>query len=201
MTVKKKGRRRLLLVDDDRVNAEFMTHILKAAAFEIQVAASVEESLVIIAQWEPDLALLDISMQGTSGFDLAKSLRAKGSVPFMFVSSHQEIAIIRAAAEYGAVGYLVKPVDSAQIVPTVEAALSRGDEIKDLKRTELNLTSALAAGRETSVAVGVLMVTHQSDRNAAFEMLRDYARSRRLKINDVAKDLLAAQETINNFKV
>jgi AmiR/NasT family two-component response regulator len=42
-------------------------------------------------------------------------------------------------------------------MPAFEAALARPDEIRQLRRTEANLNAALAAGRETSLAVGLLM--------------------------------------------
>ncbi|WP_420799650.1 ANTAR domain-containing protein [Noviherbaspirillum saxi] len=59
---------------------------------------------------------------------------------------------------------------------------------------------ALAAGREISMAVGLLMARFQSDRDTAFDVLRDHARSRRRKINEIAEDLLKAEETLNAFK-
>ena len=59
--------------------------------------------------------------------------------------------------------------------------------------------SKLAAGRETSLAVGLLMGRFQTDRNTAFEVLRDHARSSRRKINEVADQLLAAEETLNSL--
>jgi len=58
----------------------------------------------------------------------------------------------------------------------------------------------LNAGRETAMAVGLLVAKFGADRNTAFEVLRDYARSNRLKINDVASSLLDAEELSNHFK-
>jgi response regulator NasT len=82
----------------------------------------------------------------------------------------------------------------------VEAALARADDIRRLRRSEINLTAALAAGRETSMAVGLLMARYQTDRDTAFEVLRDHARSHRRKINEVANELLKAEETLNAFR-
>jgi two-component system, response regulator PdtaR len=192
--------RRILLVDDDRITLDLLSHIFHHAGYATIKTGSAEAALASIAEKEPDLALLDICMPGMSGLELAKRLQSDTSVPFMFLSSSKDIKLVRQATEYGAVGYLVKPFEHAQIVPAVEAALARADEIRQLRRTEVNLTAALAAGRETSMAVGLLMAKFQTDRNTAFEVLRDYARSNRCKLNEVAQELLAAEEKLSVFK-
>jgi response regulator NasT len=121
------------------------------------------------------------------------------SVPFMFLSALGDAETGKEAATYGAVGFLVKPVDALSLMPAFEAALARADEIRELRRAEVNLNAALAAGRETSLAVGLLMGRFQTDRDTAFEVLRDHARSSRRKINEVAEQLLAAEEVLNSL--
>ena len=196
-------KRRILLVDDDDLIVALLTQVLQHAGYDTVSALSAEAALAIVAALdvEPDLALLDVHMPGMSGLDAADYLRRNTTIPFMFLSSSSDSEEVRLAAEYGAVGYMVKPVDAAKILPAVHAGLARADDIKRLKRTEINLNLALSAGRETSMAVGLLMERHKTDRDTAFEVLRDYARSQRRKINDVAQELLNAAETLNRFEV
>jgi len=192
--------RRILLVDDDSITLDLLSHIFHHAGYATTKAESAEAALSAVAEQEPDLALLDISMPGMSCLDLARRLQAETAVPFMFLSSHSDIEMVRQASGHGAVGYLVKPFDHAQIVPAVETALARAEEIRQLRRTEANLNTALAAGRETSMAIGLLMARLQTDRNTAFDVLRDYARANRCKVNEVAQELLAAEERLAIFK-
>lgn len=192
--------RRILLVDDDSITLDLLSHIFHHAGYTTSKATSAEAALSSVSEQAPDLALLDISMPGMSGLELAKRLQSETTVPFMFLTGNNDIRMVREATESGAVGFLVKPFEHAQIVPAVEAALARADEIRQLRRTEANLTAALAAGRETSMAVGLLMARLQTDRNTAFEVLRDYARSHRTKLNEIAQELLAAEERIATFK-
>jgi response regulator NasT len=145
------------------------------------------------------MALLDITMPGMTGLELARHLNELTTVPFMFLSAIGDSDSAKQAAAYGAVGYVVKPVDAERLMAAFEAGLARADEIRQLRRTETNLNAALAAGRETSLAVGLLMGKFQADRNTAFEVLRDHARSSRRKINEVADQLLAAEETLNSL--
>ncbi len=193
------AKRRILIVDDDPHLLQFLTEVIGHAGYDTVTAASGEQALQVVAKGEPDMALLDITMPGLSGLELGAKLKADTSVPFMFLSAVDDSESARQAAAHGAVGYLVKPVDAARLMPAFEAGLARADDIRQLRRTEMNLNAALAAGRETSLAVGLLMGKFQTDRNTAFEVLRDHARSSRRKINEVADQLLAAEETLNGL--
>ncbi len=193
------AKRRILIVDDDPLLLSFLTEVIGHAGYDTVTASSGEAALSVVAAGEPDMALLDITMPGMSGLDLAARLKAETSVPFMFLSAVDDAESARQAAAHGAVGYLVKPVDAARLMPAFEAGLARADDIRQLRRTEVNLNAALVAGRETSLAVGLLMGKFQTDRNTAFEVLRDHARSSRRKINEVADQLLAAEETLNSL--
>ena len=194
-------RRLILLVDDDPLLLDYLKTVLDHAGYDTVTAESAAEALQRVAEREADiaLALLDISMPGMSGLDLARRLKEHTSVAFMFLSSVDDAETARQAASHGAVGFVVKPVDAARLLPAFESALARADEIRQLRRTEANLNAALAAGRETSLAVGLLMARFQTDRNTAFEVLRDHARSNRRKINEVAEQLVSAEELLNSL--
>lgn len=193
------AKRRILIVDDDPILLQFIGEVLRHAGYETVSASSGVQAIAQIEAREPDLALLDITMPGMTGLELARHLNELTSVPFMFLSAIGDGDSARQAAAYGAVGYVVKPVDAERLMAAFEAGLARADEIRQLRRTETNLNAALAAGRETSLAVGLLMCKFQTDRNTAFEVLRDHARSSRRKINEVADQLLAAEETLNSL--
>jgi DNA-binding response OmpR family regulator len=199
MNTPQAAKRSLLLVDDDPMLLALLSTVLRDAGYETLQAGSAEEAFPLAAQEDPDLALLDVNLPGMSGLELAAHLRTETAVPFLFLSVQDAKETVKQATAYGAVGYLVKPVEPLKVAPAVEAALARADDIKRLRRTEVNLTAALAAGRETSMAVGLLMARYQTDRNTAFEVLREYARSRRRKINEVATGLLEAEEILNGF--
>ncbi|MBZ2208915.1 ANTAR domain-containing response regulator [Massilia soli] len=201
MTSSPAVKRRILIVDDDAILLQFIGEVLRHAGYDTVSASSGAQAIAQIEAREPDLALLDITMPGMTGLELARHLNELTTVPFMFLSAIGDTDSARQAAAYGAVGYVVKPVDAEQLMAAFEAGLARADEIRQLRRTETNLNAALAAGRETSLAVGLLMGKFQTDRNTAFEVLRDHARSSRRKINEVADQLLAAEETLNSLHV
>src|SRR5437879_4998199 len=114
-------KRRVLLVDDERLILTTIGQVLRNAGYETAEAISGEQALAMIAEVSPDLVLLDVSMPDMSGIEVAQQLQAETDIPFMFISAHAETDIIKQATEYGAVGYLLKPFEIAQILPAFEA--------------------------------------------------------------------------------
>lgn len=115
---------KILVVDDDRLVLATVTHGLVQAGFDVIDADNGDDAILLARQHRPDLALLDIRMEGKSGFDVADYLRESLGTPFMFLSAFADAATVARVKELGAVAYLVKPLDIAQIVPTVEAAVA-----------------------------------------------------------------------------
>jgi len=191
----KAAQRHILVVDDDRLVLAALAEGLRTAGYRVTSVASGEDALGITDT--PDLALLDVRMPGMSGIELGRKLREQGGVPFLFLSAYGDQEIVKQAAEEGALGYLVKPLDIQQIVPSIEAALARAMEIRQLRDKEAQLSVALAGSREISMVVGLLMQRDRIDRAQAFELLRSSARSKRRPIAELAGELLKAAENLN----
>ncbi len=191
------SQRKVLLVDDDRLVLSTLASGLEQAGYAVQMAGSSDEALRVLAIAKPDMAVLDVRMPGQSGLELARHLRETADVPFIFLTAYSDNDVVKEAAENGALGYVVKPVDIPQLVPAIEAALARAAELRKLRETERQLQTALNEGREVSMAVGLIMERRRVDRQSAFDMLRSSARTQRRKIGEVAKEVLAAAELLN----
>ena len=193
--------RLILLVDDDILMLALVSKALQAGGYDVRIATSAPMALGMLTDGgrEPDLAIFDVNMPGMSGLELAQHVRANTAIPFMFLSASGTEQAVRQAAAEGAVGYLVKPLEMAQLGPALLAGLARGDEIRALRDAETRLTQAMRNGRETGMAVGVLMERCKTDRDSAFRALRDRARSQQRKVNDVAAEVLAAAELLNSM--
>jgi response regulator NasT len=194
-----KQRRRVLIVDDDRNINMILGEVLRYAGYDVVAAESPDEAIAAVAATRPDLAVLDIRMGGASGLELGATLRDDFGVPFVFLSALEDEATVRQATEMGAIAYLVKPLDMRQCLPTIEAAHARAAELRRLRQSETQLSTALQQGREISMAIGVLMERLRIDRDRAFERLRDDARASRRRINEVAEELLRCVERLNGL--
>ncbi len=196
-TAENRDVKHVLLVDDDRPVLMALAGDMRRAGYIVSEAASGEAALDLSRSQRFDVALLDMRMPGMSGLELAKTLTQTADLPFLFMSAHSEIDVVKDAALYGALGYLLKPVDIAHVVPAIEAALARAQELRKLRETEAHLNVALASGRELNIAIGIVMERNRVDRQAAFDILRIHARSQRRKMNEVAEEIVKAVEVIN----
>ncbi|MBT0961504.1 ANTAR domain-containing response regulator [Denitromonas iodatirespirans] len=191
--------KRVLIVDDDRVILNLLAEGLRDLGYEVMTAATGEEALAQVAAGAFDLAVLDMRMPGMPGLALARALREQGGPPFVFLSAFGDAAIVQEAAEAGAMGYLIKPVDVPQLVPFLEASMARAKEMAQLRTTTGHLEQALSVEQKTRTAVGIIMVRKGLDRQQAFDFLRAQARSQRRKIGDLSEDLIAAVEGTNRI--
>lgn len=191
--------RHVLVVDDDRLVLAALAEGLRGVGYRVTGAASAEDALAAAAREAPDLALLDVRMPGMSGIELGARLREAG-VPFLYLSAYGDRDAVENALEEGALGYLVKPLDIQQIVPSIEAALTRARDLRRLRETEAQLNAALSGTRDISMAVGLLMMRDRINREEAFELLRANARAQRRTAAEVAKELLSSAEKLYTIK-
>ena len=192
-----KIKRTILLVDDDPAVLEVLGGGLAEAGCIVLAAESVSAAEKLLDSGEsPDIAILDVVMPERSGLELAPRLRELGA-PFVMLSAYSDAATVEQATSAGALGYLVKPVDVVQLLPAIEAALACAAELGELRKVRTQLQMALDSDRDTNVAVGVTMVQHDIGRLEAFDLLRGMARKQRRKLTDLAKEVVAAQETLH----
>lgn len=189
----------VLVADDDRLIRVTLAKGLRAADYDVIEAADGREAVEIGCEHRPALAILDLRMPGMSGVEAARELREQADVPFIFLSAYNEKEVVREAAEEGALGYLVKPIDVPHVLPTIEAALRRAAEIRELRKTKSGLATALEQGREVSVAIGILAERNHLTAEQAFEALRGFARSQRRKLSDVATELVQGVNEVNEM--
>lgn len=138
----------ILVVDDDRLIRAMLASGIRRAGYDFLEAESGEEALRLVARHAPDFALLDISLDGMSGIELARHLHDETGIPFMFLTSHKEEEMVSQAIENGALGYLVKPVDITQILPAIRTGLARAEEFRRLRSTQADLNESLGQVRQ-----------------------------------------------------
>ena len=194
---------KILVVDDDRLVLATVTHGLAKAGYEIIDADNGDDAILLAREHRPDLALLDIRMEGMSGFDVAAYLRESLQTPFMFLSAFADEATVAQVKALGAVAYLVKPLDIAQIVPTVEAALAsvraRNAGATPAAASALAPAAALAGdplADAVAIAVGVLMHRYSLPRTEALARLSRMASADGLALPAQAQRLIDAVELL-----
>jgi response regulator NasT len=188
----------LLLVDDDRLVLTMLVDGLSNAGYSVTAAESAEEAEAWLAGGvRPDLVVLDVRMPGQGGLFLAQRLHELDHIPFIMLSAYSDASTVAQANLAGAMGYAVKPIDTVQLVPAIEAALARANELSALRLSRQQLQGALDGERDINVAVGITMVQHRIKRADAFEMLRKSARTQRCRLASLAAQVIQAGETLS----
>jgi len=188
----------ILVVDDDRLVLATLVHGLAQAGYHVIDADNGNDAILLAREHRPDLALLDIRMEGMSGFDVAETLRDKYRIPFMFLSAFSDDATVAQVKALGAVAYLVKPLDIRQIVPAVEAALANVGARRAAAPPAAPVPAPMALDPVVAMAVGVLMHRYSLTRGAALERLERQAESEQRAPAEQAERLLQAVELLSS---
>lgn len=198
---------RILVVDDDRLVLATVTHGLSQAGYDVIDADNGDDAILLARQHRPQLALLDIRMEGKSGFDVAETLRDVYGIPFMFLSAFSDPATLAKVQALGAQAYLIKPLDVGEIVPSVAAVLARlathppaevaVQALAPESPGAMQASPKLAIDRdEVPLAVGVLMHRHSLTRDLARQRLQQLAAEHGRSLVEQADRLLGAVEEL-----
>lgn len=198
---------KILVVDDDRLVLATVAHGLAQAGYEVIDADNGDDAILLARSRKPDLALLDIRMEGKSGFDVAAYLRDPCRIPFMFLSAFSDEQTVAQVKALGAVAYLVKPLDVHQIVPAVEAAFARlaavepaldpaAQQAQAVRVRPAACDGSAGALSAVAVAVGVLMHRYSLTCELALERLERTARADAQSVDAQARRLIEAVELL-----
>jgi DNA-binding NarL/FixJ family response regulator len=114
---------RVLLVDDNRAILSKVETVLSPSCKVIGSATDGPSAVSAALELEPDVVVLDISMPGMNGFEVASRLRIAGShAAVVFLTVHDEEELITAARESGGMGYVVKPRICSDLITAVREA-------------------------------------------------------------------------------
>jgi len=121
------GRPRVLLVDDNRDILDRIAAVLSRVCDVVGAVTDGAAAIEAVGALQPDVIVLDLSMPGMSGFDVASRLRASGvSAAIVFVSVHDAVEFVRAAQDAGGIGYVIKPrLASDLVIAVMEARAGR----------------------------------------------------------------------------
>lgn len=118
--------RKILVVDDDRLNIRILTGILKPEGYLLAEAESGEQALEVYEKFQPDLLLLDVVLPGIDGFATCRELRrrhAEAGAPVIFITAKAESDDIVEGLSAGGVDYLPKPFRAKEVVARIRTHL------------------------------------------------------------------------------
>jgi len=141
---------RILIADDTPQAAELLEAYLGDFDCELRVAADGEETLRQVAEWHPDLILLDIMMPKISGFEVCKRLRADPAtrdIAVLMITALDQPSDMERAVEAGTDELLSKPINKGVLLQRVQALLQARRHKRDLDRTLAYIQAVEQTGR------------------------------------------------------
>ena len=153
---------KIIIVEDDEITALNLKLSLQRHGYVIiAVCDNATDAKVEIDRYKPDIIIIDISLQESSdGIELAKTIREKYSIPFIYLTSYSDDDIITQAKQTEPYGYIVKPFDPSSLHATIQMAIfkfdvenQRNEEINASKIDKENLDKLLYSKRESDKPV------------------------------------------------
>jgi len=116
---------RVLVVDDDRDAATTLALLLGAAGYHVETSFDGESALVKAESFNPDACVLDISMPGMSGYDLARKIRTKSPAAVLAtITGRSDTRHLDLAADAGFDLHFTKPADPLEVIDQLHGTLT-----------------------------------------------------------------------------
>jgi AmiR/NasT family two-component response regulator len=155
-------------------------------------ATNGHEAVALARSLQPDLAVLDVKMPGLDGIEAAKMILAERPIPILMLTAYSDEQLVRRAVKAGVYAYLVKPFRATDLMPAIETAIARYDEMQALREETTTLADALAARKAIERAKGLLMEREGLTEADAFARLRRASQISGQPLKAIAEAVVAA---------
>ena len=180
---------RVFAADEDRAALEELSGVLDSLGHEVLAyAVGIREAAEKIASDEPDIAMVVLHDDDAHALDLIEEIVEYGSGPVIALLDREDPDLVARAADRGIAAY-ARPVSPETVQSAIEVAVRRHAEAEALSEKVSQLETALARRGMIERAKGILMERHGIDERAAFELLREHARSQSRTVVTVAQSV------------
>lgn len=180
---------KILIADDESLIRMGLKATLQEMGHEVLAAANGREALQMARHHRPDFAILDIKMPYTDGLQAAKVLNRTHPIPILLLTAYSEKDLIEKATDLFIHGYLIKPIQPAELSAAIAVARKRFDESVALARRTVQLEHSLAERKLVERAKAQLMQKGLSEAQA-YETIQQRARHARQSMAEIARAIL-----------
>ncbi|MBJ7334808.1 MAG: response regulator [Thermoleophilia bacterium] len=187
---------RILIAEDETIIRLDLRTLLEKAGHEVVAEArDGEEAVALAAEHDPDLIVMDVRMPHLDGIEAARQISNRRPVPIVMLTAYAEEDLVTRASEAGAFAYLVKPFREVDLLPALNTARARFEELSALREEAADLVEALASRKAVERAKGILMRKDGIDEAEAFRRIRAASQKTGRTMRVVADALIATFET------
>jgi len=183
---------RILVAEDETIIRLDLRDLLQRAGFEVCAEAKDGEEAVALARSEqPDLAIMDVKMPRLDGIEAARRILDERPIPIVMLTAYGQEELVSRAIEAGVFGYLVKPFREQDLLPAIQTARARHEELAAVREEAESLADALAARKTIERAKGLLMEKEGLTEDEAFARLRKASQASQRPLKVIAEAVVA----------
>lgn len=192
-------KKKIVIADDEPITRIDLREILEEADYEVVGEASDGfDAVELCKNHRPDLVLMDIKMPLLDGINASKIIMEEelaNSIILLTAYSGKEFT--QKAKEAGVMGYLVKPIDDKSLLPTIEIALSKGKEIRKMKKDIKEANENLESRKKVEKAKGILMRKNCMSEEEAYRNIRRLSMNKRVSMKKIAEIIIMSSDIKN----
>jgi AmiR/NasT family two-component response regulator len=164
---------KILIAEDETIIRLDLKGLLERAGYDVVgEARDGEEAVALAREARPDLVVMDVKMPRLDGIEAARRILDERPLPIVLLTAFGQSELVARAGDAGVFSYLVKPFREQDVVPAIELARARHDELVAARAEADSLSQALADRKLIERAKGLLMEKEKLSEADAFARLR-----------------------------
>ncbi|MGA0862418.1 MAG: ANTAR domain-containing response regulator [Ilumatobacteraceae bacterium] len=182
---------RVVIAEDEAIIRLDLKETLEEEGYEVVgETGRGDKAVELVRQLRPDLAILDIKMPGMDGIEAARLITADRICGVLVLTAFSQREIIEEARDAGALAYLVKPFQKSDLIPAIEVAIGRFNELRALNGEIDALGQQLETRKILDRAKGVLIDSHSMTEADAYGWIQRAAMNQRSTMKAVAEKIV-----------
>ena len=181
----------VVVAEDEALIRMDIAEMLRDAGYEVVAEAENGQRAVDLArELRPDLVLMDVKMPVMDGITASEHIAQERIAPVVLLTAFSQRELVERAREAGAMAYVVKPFTVDDVVPAIEIATSRFEEIRALEDEVADMKGQFATRKLVERAKSLLQTKMGLSEPEAFRWIQKTSMDRRLSMREVAEAII-----------
>ena len=177
--------------DEAIIRLDLVEMLTEAGYLVVAEARNGVEAVSLAKEHRPDLAILDVKMPEMDGITAAQEII--DIAPVLMLTAFSQRELVERARDAGAMAYVVKPFSISDLVPAIEIAMSRHQQLRALQKEVLDLHDRLETRKIIDRAKGILMQALNLSEPEAFSWIQRATMDRRMTMKEVSQAVISPE--------